>query len=136
MTIISLNSLRRKKFALLLIKIFNVVLDRHKWMQHHLTKFFNIFQDEQLWGTNKNLYQFYLQNIHPIRVTETLNRCSRLFFLYPKTHLIETVSKAIKKIISISKTCFQDKFVLFIHFATQRDRETPILLCQQQSRIT
>ena len=60
-----------------------------------------LFQDEQPWGTDRNLHQVYVQNFHRIRDTETLNRRSKIYLRYlnhSNTTLIETIAQAIENI--------------------------------------
>ena len=68
------------------------------------------FQDEQPWGTDRNLRQVCVQNFHRIRDTETLNRRSRIFLRYLNhfnSPLIESIAHAIENIILRQTNAFK-----------------------------
>ena len=84
----------------------------------------DFFQDEQPWGTDRNLHQVYVRNFHSIRDSETNHRRSRTFLRYlrhDRTPLIETIAQALENIFHRQTNAF--KINLSFSFILQH-RET------------
>ena len=82
------------------------------------------FHDEQPWGTDQNLQQVYVRNLHRIRDTETYHRRSRIFLRYlnhSKSQLIDTIAHVLKDIFLRQTNAF--KINLSFSFILQH-RET------------
>ena len=55
------------------------------------------FQEEQPWGTDQNLRQVYVRNLHRMHDSETNHHCSHIFLGYlhhDHASLIETIAHA------------------------------------------
>ena len=82
------------------------------------------FQDEQLWGTDRNLRQVYVQNFPRIRDTETLNL---RYLRHDRAPHIESIAHAIENIFLSQTNAFKIN-LSFLSFCNTVKQESSVII--------